>query len=216
VLRGNTQEDLPGGTLEHRSNSDVSGADNCSITHECPGKVSKSCTGCEVHWRTYRECEISAVAKMNSLEHAGSDRSTVADLFRFGKRQNAAVRNISTLDQAYPLQLWQGCQLRNGTVCQIRATCQINVPNAVAQLHKLDNTRVGNARAMTQVNVMQILAKARYGHNSSVRDLAAFIEDKVAETRCGLNNLLYARVLELAAVGEIKNAKGVVGGLRGP
>ena len=61
----------------------------------------------EAPFKTYRECEIGAVAKMNSLEHARSNRSSVAHLLRFGKSQNASVRNIPTLDQAYAFQLWQ-------------------------------------------------------------------------------------------------------------
>lgn len=54
------------------------------------------------------QCKVCAITQMHTLEHTGGYWTAVADLLRLGKRDNAAIRNVPALDQAYPLQFRQG------------------------------------------------------------------------------------------------------------
>lgn len=58
---------------------------------------------------------------------------------------------------------------------------------------------------------MQVLTKPCNSHYSTICDVAALVEDEISEAGCGLHDLLDARILQLAAVCEIEDTKGVVG-----
>lgn len=100
------------------------------------------------------EGEVRAVAEVDALEDAGGDGAAVADLLRLCERYYAAVRDVATFHQADSLQFREGCQLCDRVVCEVGAACQVDVADAVAQLDKLDYTRVGDARAVPQMNVV--------------------------------------------------------------
>jgi len=60
------------------------------------------------------------------------------------------------------------------------------------------------------MNVMEVLSKSCNCQDSTVCDVATFIQNKVAEARCSLNNLLNPRILQLSAICEVENAKSFV------
>ena len=103
---------------------------------------------------TYLKSQVSAVAEMDPLKHAHSPSAAVSPLLRFRKRLYAPICDVGALHQSYPLQLRQGGQLHDRVVGEVPATRQINIPDAVAQLDKLSNTRIRDARTMAQMNVV--------------------------------------------------------------
>lgn len=154
--------------------------------------------------------KVRAVAQMHTLKHTGRHWTAVANLLWFCKRNDAAICNIAAFYQPYSLQLRQGCQLCDRVIREVRATRQVNIADAVAQLDKLDDTCIGDTRAVTQMDVVQILSEPCDGQYSAVCDIAAFIEDQVPQAWCRLHDLLNPGILQLCAVGKVEDAESVV------
>ena len=56
---------------------------------------------------------------------------------------------------------------------------------------------------------MQVLAQARNGVHGSVGDLPALVENEVAQAWGCLNDLLDARILQLATVRQVEDAQAI-------
>lgn len=155
----------------------------------------------------YFESQIRAVAEMHTFQHADAvDFLVVLDLTH-GKSMDAAISNTGTLDQSYPLELWQASQLRNTAIGQSTATSKIDIADAIARLGQGLDTDVSDARTMAKVDVMEVLAELRDRKHSSVGDLSAFCQYQIAKSWTRLDYSLDALVTELAAVCQVENAK---------
>ena len=159
------------------------------------------------------QCEVGTVTQVDTLKHTWCHRSAVAHLLRFRQCHDATVCDITAFNQAYPLQFRQCRELCHGIVCEIGTACQINVANSVAQLDKLNNTCISDPRAVSQVNVVQVLPKPCYGQYGAVCNVATLVEDEIAEAGRSLHNLLYASILQFGAVRQVKDAESLIIGI---
>jgi hypothetical protein len=165
------------------------------------------CSRRYLYWTTYFECQVCAVAEMHTFQDADAvDFLVVLDLTH-GKSMNAAIGDTCTLDQSYPLELWQASQLRDTTVGQSTATSKIDIADTIARFGQGLDTDIRDARTMTEMDVMEILAELRDRKHSSVGDLPAFCQYQIAKSWTRLDNSLNALVTELAAVRQIEDAE---------
>lgn len=97
-----------------------------------------------------------------------------------GESHDASVCNRLAFDQPYPPEFGECCELLYTGIGQPVAASQIDISYSVAHLHKLDDRCVCNLRAMTEMNVMQILAEPGDGMHGSIRKILALGKDEVA------------------------------------
>jgi hypothetical protein len=144
---------------------------------------------------------------MHTFQHADTvDFLVVLDLAH-GKSMNAAVGNTGTLDQSYPLEFWQASQLHDAAIGQSTATSEIDIADTIARFGQGLDTDIRDARTMTKMDVMEVLAELRDRKHSSVGDLSAFCQYQIAKSWTRLDNSLDALITELAAVRQVKDAK---------
>jgi hypothetical protein len=156
---------------------------------------------------TYLEGQICAIAEMHTFQHADAvDFLVVLDLTH-GKSMNAAISDTGTLDQSYPLELWQASQFRDTTIGQSTATSEIDVADAIARFGQGLDTDISDARTVAKMDVVKVLAELRDREHSSVGDLSAFCQYQIAKSWTRLDDSLDALVAEFAAVRQVKDAK---------
>ena len=70
-------------------------------------------------------------------------------LVRLGQSHDAVVGDVSALDQAYPLQLWESGQAHDRVVRQVHAAPQVDVTYPVAGLHESLDGVIGDVAAVS-------------------------------------------------------------------
>lgn len=114
----------------------------------------------ERRWKaTYFQCQINAVAEMDSLKRnkLGRDSnfaSGTEEQRATSQGHDARVCQILTFDQADSAQFGELSKMPNAGVGQSRAAGQVDVSDSVACLDELDDGMVGKIGAMAEVNVV--------------------------------------------------------------
>lgn len=78
-------------------------------------------------------------------------------------------------------------------------------------MYELPNSLIGNLAAMTQVNVVEVLAKLGDGVNSDIGDIAALGQYQVAQPWSNINNLFNGGIGKACAGCQVKNSKMFIG-----
>ena len=150
----------------------------------------------------YGEGETSAVGQMDSFKDI-TNLCAATD-----ERDDPGIGDVDTLDQPYPLQLFQRVpDFHTRSVRDPHTRRQIQVPQPRTMSRQLRNPPIRNLETMSQMQVMQILAQGNEGNDPPVRQGRTFIQDHVPESRGVCHDGNQIRVCEGDALRQIEDAQ---------
>lgn len=122
---------------------------------------------------SYLQRQIDAVAQMHALKAAVTAAVFAVNhisvgvfahartAVRVGQGDDASVGDVGALHKADSLELGKGGQLGHRIVREVGAAAKINIAEPVAMCHEAFDRVVCYVPAVSEVEVMQILAEAR-------------------------------------------------------
>jgi hypothetical protein len=94
---------------------------------------------------------------------------------RLRQRINTLISNEIALDEADASELGQSGQPHDGGISQSGTTSQVNIPNSRAAVSEVFDRFIRNLPAVSQMQIMEVLAKLADGIHSHVGDVATFL-----------------------------------------
>lgn len=137
---------------------------------------------------------MHAVTQMNPLQATRTEWNAVRSSPTSSQSIDTVISDRLAFNKADPSQFGQGCKMDDRGIREPMTARQIDISDPITGFDEVDDGGVRDERAMAEMDVMKVLAKLGDRLYPSIRDLLAFGQHQVAQTRSAAHNLGHGSV----------------------